>query len=145
MNCQQIERREEMQRLRYGLFLFVFLLVPALILPASGQVPSTVAPQRKLFKNHHILMALAAARGDKDLVVLIASRPGENARVADEVKRLGGEIHYREDSVDYLRARVPLASMENLAAFDGVQNLDIDLDIDKLNPSFDDWFTPEKE
>lgn len=134
-----------MQRLRYGLFLFVFLLVPALILPASGQVPSTVAPQRKLFKNHHILMALAAARGDKDLVVLIASRPGENARVADEVKRLGGEIHYREDSVDYLRARVPLASMEKLAAFDGVQNLDIDLDIDKWNPSFDDWFTPEKE
>lgn len=133
-----------MQRSRYGLALFVFFLVPMLILDASGQMRSST-PQRKLFKNHHILMALATARGDKDLVVLIASHPGENARVANEVARLGGEIHYREDSVDYLRARVPLASMEKLAAFDGVQGLDIDLDIDKWNPSFDDWFTPEKE
>ncbi|MDT8067069.1 MAG: S8 family serine peptidase [Terriglobia bacterium] len=134
-----------MQRLRYGLCLSVLMLIPAIISPALGQAHPSAAPQRKLFKNHHILMALAAARGDKDLVVLIASRPGENARVADEVTRLGGEIHFREDAVDYLRARVPLASMEKLAAFQDVQSLDIDLDVDKWNPSFDDWFTPEKE
>lgn len=134
-----------MQRLRYGQIVCIVLLAAAMLLAARGQTRSNPAVERKLFKNHHILMALAAARGDKDLVVLIASRPGDNARVADEVTRLGGEIHFREDSVDYLRARMPLKSMEDLAAFGGVQNLDIDLDIDKWNPSFDDWFAPEKE
>ena len=134
-----------MQRLRYSLFLFVLLLMPTFIVPAQGQARSNSVRQRKLFKNHHILMALAAARGDKDLVVLIASRPGRNAHVTDEVTRLGGQIHFREDAVDYLRARVPLASMEKLAAFEDVQNLDIDLNVDKWNPSFDDWFPPEKE
>jgi len=131
-------------RFTRALFLAVAIMTVTQYATAAGK-PSSIPSERKLFKNHHLLMSLAAARGDKDLVVLIASRPGENSRVAEEVQRLGGEVHFREDSVDYLRARVPLAAMEKLAAFDGTQSLDIDVDIDKWDPTFDDLFPPEKE
>ncbi|HEY3929103.1 MAG TPA: S8 family serine peptidase [Candidatus Koribacter sp.] len=126
--------------------IIIPIIIAAYALTLTGATESTNAPaERKLFKNHRLLMAIAAARGDKDLVVLIASRPGENAHVAEEVARLGGEVHFREDAVDYLRARVPLASMEKLAAYKGVQNLDIDINIDKWDPAWDDFFPPEKE
>lgn len=106
---------------------------------------SETQAKRKLFKNHRMLLALSAARGEKDVLILIASRNGSNASVVDEIKSLGGEVHYREDSVDYLRARVPLTSVEKLAAFEGVESLDLDVDIDKWDPRFDDLFPPEKE
>ncbi len=131
-------------RSRGALFVAIVILISTQVAIGAAKSASTPA-ERKLFKNHHMLMAVAAARGEKELVVLIASRPGENGRVAAEVQRLGGEVHFREDSVDYLRARVPLAAMEKLAAFDGTQSLDIDIDIDKWDPIFDDLFPPEKE
>jgi hypothetical protein len=137
------------QRYKKILFAALIILIGTILIGTQVAIgatkPATASTQRKLFKNHRLLMALAAARGDKDLVVLIASRPGDNARVVEEVQRLGGEIHFREDSVDYLRARVPLAMMENLAAFEGTQSLDIDIDVDKWNPALDDIFPPEKE
>jgi hypothetical protein len=125
--------------------LFLVLVIAFATQCAIGSEKPSRRGERKLFKNHHLLMSLAAARGDKDLVVLIASHSGQNASVAEEVQHLGGEVHFREDSVDYLRARVPLAMMEKLAAFEGVQSLDIDIDIDKWDPTFDDLFPPEKE
>lgn len=132
------------QRRKWALFAATIILIGTQ-LAIGATKPATPSAERKLFKNHRLLMALAAARGDKDLVVLIASRPGENARVVEEVQKLGGEVHFREDSVDYLRARVPLAMMEKLAAFEGTQSLDIDLDTDRWNPSLDEIFAPEKE
>lgn len=131
-------------RSRDALFVAIVILIGTQIAIGAAK-PAAASAERKLFKNHRMLMALAAARGDKDLVVLIAARPGENTRVAEEVQRLGGEVRFREDSVDYLRARVPLAMMERLAAFEGTQSLDIDIDVDKWDPSFDDIFPPEKE
>jgi len=106
--------------------------------------PGTAA-ERKLFKNHHLLLALAAARGEKDVVVLVASRPGTNARAAEAIAALNGEVHYREDSVDYLRARVPLQNVERLAENPAVQSLDVDIDANQYDPTFDDLFPPEKE
>ena len=127
-----------------ALFVVIVILIGAQVAIGAAKSASAAA-ERKLFKNHRMLMALAAARGEKDLVVLVASRPGQNGRVADEVQRLGGEVHFREDSVDYLRARVPLAVMEKLAAFEGTQSLDIDIDVYKWDPAFDEIFPPEKE
>ena len=133
-------------RARVNWALIVVVIVAGCALGAIGANENSNPPtERKLFKNHRLLMAVAAARGDKDLVVLIASRPGENSHVAEEVERVGGAVHFREDSVDYLRARVPLASMEKLAAFPSVQSLDIDINIDKWDPAWDDFFPPEKE
>lgn len=129
---------------KWALIVGSLVTIFALAAVGAGENPNAPA-ERKLFKNHRLLMAIAAARGDKDLVVLIASRPGENAQVAEEVQKLGGAVHFREDSVDYLRARVPLANMEKLAALRSVQSLDIDINIDKWDPAFDDFFPPETE
>jgi hypothetical protein len=71
-------------RSRGAFFVAIVILIGTQIAIGAAK-PVAAFAERKLFKNHRMLMALAAARGDKDLVVLIAARPGENARVAEEV------------------------------------------------------------
>jgi hypothetical protein len=110
-----------------------------------SQAAHSNAPERKLFKNHHFLLAQAAARGEKEVVLVIASRPGANARVAQQVIGLNGAVHFREDPVDYLRARIQFENVVKLAQSQDVQSLDIDFDFNKFDPSWDELFTPEKE
>jgi hypothetical protein len=102
----------------------------------SGEQPGT-ASSGKLFKNHYELIAQARLRGEKSVVVLVAARRGENSQVAREVTRLGGEVHFRADEVDYLRARMPVEKIPDLAKSENVQSLDIDVDPDKFDPTLD--------
>jgi hypothetical protein len=119
----------------------VFAIAATFLAAQATSPPSS----RKLFKNHHLLLALAAARSEKDVLLILASRPGANAKTAEEVVKLGGAVHFREDSVDYLRARVPVDGVARLAQSSNVQSLDIDVDADKWDPGWDNLFPPEKE
>jgi hypothetical protein len=98
---------------------------------------SGTAGRDKLFKNHYELITLAKLRGEKTAVVLVAAYTGQISAAAAEVKRLGGEVHFQADEVDYLRARVPVDQIQALAASSSVQSLDIDVDPDKFAPSPD--------
>ena len=91
----------------------------------------------KLFKNHQELIGQAQLRGEKDAVIVIAARPGRNPAAAADVTRLGGEVHFRADEVDYLRARMPVGQIVALADSENVQSLDIDVDYEKFDPTLD--------
>ncbi|HUF51818.1 MAG TPA: S8 family serine peptidase [Longimicrobiales bacterium] len=90
---------------------FTGLLLLLLVQAAHAQ-----APRRPfLFKDARGDLAAARARGDRDVLLVIASMPGANARVAQRITRMGGTVQFRDDDVDYVRARVPVDQVEALA------------------------------
>src|SRR5436309_3881078 len=90
---------------------------------ASGQL----APPRRpfLFKDDRGDIATAHARGDTAVTVIIAAMPGATSQLAQTIQRMGGTIRFRDDQVDYIRARVPVDSVERLAHDGNVHSLDI--------------------
>lgn len=104
----------------------VLLLAPVLGLSLSAAASSAQVARRPfLFKDGRGELAAARARGERDVTVIMAAMPGANARLAATVRALGGTIRFRDDTVDYLRARVPVDSVEKLAADPSMHSLDI--------------------
>ena len=68
----------------------------------------------------------AKSEGQGTVTVMIASHPGANNQVASGLANLGAVVRYREDSVSYIRARVPIDKVEAAAALPGVKQLDLD-------------------
>jgi Subtilase family len=73
-------------------------------------------------------MELAALRasGDSTVSMVFACLRGQTGHLAAAIVKLGGEIRYRDDSVDYLRARVPMEAAESLVASGAIDAADID-------------------
>src|SRR5271168_2072617 len=90
-------------------------------------------PHDRMYKHARMLIALAEVRNEKDAVILVASRTGKNPAVAAEFAKMGGEVHYRADDVDYLRGRLPVGQIMALAASPDVQSLDLDVDTDRFD------------
>ncbi|MFC4313947.1 S8 family serine peptidase [Steroidobacter flavus] len=118
---------------------------------------SSAEPKRPfLFKDSRGELADAHANDKRTVSLLIASAKGMNSRVAEEAHRLGGEVRYREDSVDYLRVAIAPDAVEALVAFPQVQSADIQSNSDRradiqlpsaddasLPPSTDDPWPPQ--
>jgi hypothetical protein len=108
-----------MRRFPVALVFLFFLLASAV----SAQVPR----RPFLFKDARGELAQARARGEVDVLLVIASMPGQNRRVADAVAGFGGTVQYRDDDVDYLRARMPIDQVEALVAHPGVHSVDVSI------------------
>lgn len=80
-----------------------------------------------LFKDARGELAAARARGDTTVTLVVASMPGQNAKVAALVSRLGGTIGYRDDDVDYLRVRLPVDSVDRLVGHVLVHSADVSI------------------
>jgi subtilisin family serine protease len=95
-------------------------LTTLLVLAVSSSVVDAQAsrsdPPRRpfLYKDSRGEIAAARVRGDTAVTLVIASMPGMNARAVRRIEAMGGTIRYRDDDVDYLRARVPLDSVDRL-------------------------------
>ena len=106
-----------MRHIRFFLAFAFFTAAPSV---------SAQAPRRPfMFKDARSEVAAARVRGDSDVLLIIASMPGANARVARIITALGGTIRFRDDDVDYLRARVPVDSVEQLAGDPAVHSLEV--------------------
>ena len=92
---------------------------------SAGQIDAQIPRRGFLFKDTRGDIAAARARGEKDVLLVIASMPGANARVAKAITAKGGTIQFREDDVDYLRARLPLDQVDLLAADKDVHSINI--------------------
>jgi hypothetical protein len=90
---------------------------------------------KKLSKRDHAAIADARARGQQQIGLMIAAKPGANALVASGINALGGTIRYQDDSVDYLRALVPIDKADQAAGLDGVQAANVDRLIPIGDPS----------
>lgn len=103
---------------------FTALILGAFTPPDAGAQP---ARRPYLFKDARGELAQARARGDAEVVVVIASMPGRNARVAAVVTGMGGRIGFRFDEVDYLRAWVPVQGADDLADHPDVHSIDVSI------------------
>ncbi len=101
-------------------------LTLALVLPAP-HASAQVQRRPFLFKDARGELAQAMARGEADVLLVIASMPGQNARVASAIAALGGTVQFQDDDVDYIRARVPVDGVEELAAHSAVHSTDISI------------------
>jgi subtilisin family serine protease len=105
---------------------FLLLTLCSALNPAhlNAQEP----PRRAfLFKDSRGEIAQARVRGEPDILLVIASMPGRNGQVAAAVASLGGTVQYRDDEVDYLRARVPLDRVEELMGHPAVHSADVSM------------------
>src|SRR5262249_10018422 len=95
-----------------------------LSLPWSFGLTSSIK-QGNLRKGDRARLAGEYAGGSTEVMLLIAAKQGANASLVREIEGRGGKIRYREDSVDYLRANVPIAQVEKIANLDSVQCINV--------------------
>lgn len=108
-----------------SLTLVLTLLLPMFGVSAAPQ-SAPMGKEDKLGKHDRQQLAEARANGKSTVTLLIAAFPGSNNQAAAEVAALGGVVQYREDSVNYLRAELPIDAVEALAQAAGVQAVDLD-------------------
>ncbi|MGH3071969.1 MAG: S8 family serine peptidase, partial [Gaiellaceae bacterium] len=118
-------------RLVAGLGLGVLTCL-ALFGAGSAGAQSTAV---ELSKHERSLVAIATAKGEKTITLIIASNGKANARVASALTKLGATIGYREDTVDYIRAAVPLDKLEAVLALQDVFAVDVDEEIPVGDPT----------
>ena len=106
-----------------------FTPVAIFALAALAPLPAHAQPDRRpyLFKDARGELAQARVRGESEVVVVVASMPGRNARVAAAIERMGGRIGFRFDEVDYVRGWVPVDGVEALAGSPDVHSLDVSI------------------
>ncbi len=94
---------------------------------AGSSLSAQVARRPLLFKDSRAELAQSLAIGENDVLLVIASMPGRNAQLAGAIELLGGTIQYRDDDVDYLRARVPLDRIQELTSNAALHSVDVSL------------------
>ena len=119
MNLFTIHRGDGMRHWRCFLAVLGIIAAPGVF----AQVPR----RPFLFKDSRGEVAAARARGERDVLLVIASMPGANASVANTITSLGGTVQFRDDDVDYLRGRVPVDHVEQLAGHALVHSLDVSI------------------
>ena len=95
------------------------------VLPADAS--AQVARRPMLFKDSRAELAQARARGEDDVLLVMAAMPNQVGQLATVVEAVGGEIQFRDDEVDYLRARVPLEGIDAITAASSLHSIDVSL------------------
>src|SRR5262245_16876147 len=80
----------------------------------------------KLGSRGEQLLEEAQQAGKSRLVLLIAVRSGSINQAVADISRLGGTIQYRDDTIGYVRASVPVAQVKAVAALSSVNAVDVD-------------------
>ena len=106
--------------------MFSLLLVLAVASSAVGPAFAQAGTGGGLSKHDRELLAEAILNGKSTVTLLIASRPGANKMVASGLTKLGATIRYREDTVNYISAIVPVNKVEAAASLSGVMATDLD-------------------
>lgn len=88
------------------------LVAAALMTAAAAAAPTPST----LTKDGRALLAIAIAGEQKEVSVILLANTGKNAEVVSRIEQLGGQVKFREDAVDYLRAMVPTSQVDTLAA-----------------------------
>ncbi len=111
--------------MRLLFWILLITIVPGV--PYSAFAQAGTARRSFLFKDNRGDLASARARGESEVTVIVAAMPGANARLVRAIEKMGGTIRFRADNVDYLRARVPVDSVDRLVRDPLVHSLDINM------------------
>src|ERR1051325_11919944 len=105
--------------------LIVLFLLGNAVSQRREQV-ATFEGKSKLLKRDRESLAHAYAEGKTEVMLVIAAAPATNAAVATQLASLGGKIRYRDDEVDYLRARIPIGNVEQIARLRNIDSINLD-------------------
>lgn len=81
------------------------------------------------------LLAEAEAKGEKEVMLIVATEKGEAKDVAADLKKLGGKIAKQVDAVGYVRAQVPTSAVLRAAKLPGVEAIDLNESIPLPDPT----------
>ncbi|HEY0729642.1 MAG TPA: S8 family serine peptidase, partial [Pyrinomonadaceae bacterium] len=105
----------------------VLLSLSHLIIPCAVNAKrSSAPPLAKLRKIDRERAIAAKLQNKKDVMLVVAAKPGMNAAVVQEATNFGAVIRFREDSVDYLRLRVPVDRIYDVAGLSTVEIVAVD-------------------
>ena len=111
------------------------LLAALLLLVFAGSAGAGPDGGNGLSKQDREALAEATIAGKSTVGVLIASKTGANATVVAGLQGLGANVRYRDDSIDYVRAFVPINKVNDVANLNGVQAVTLDRLIPIDDPS----------
>jgi hypothetical protein len=106
-----------MRKRWYGLIAVALVAVTALPAATAAQGGSG-----KLSKDDQA--AIAGKSGA--VTLLVASKPGANRTTVTGVAKLGGQVQYRDDALDYLRVRIDAGKADAVSALASVQAAELD-------------------
>src|SRR5687768_6120603 len=76
--------------------------------------PAATQTRSKLKKHDRLRLIEARLQETPEVTLLIAASPGANKKVVEQITSVRGRIQYQDDDVSYLRAKVPLLSVEKI-------------------------------
>lgn len=91
-------------------------------------------PGSRLSKHDKQLLAAQVADGADQTMLIIAAQRGKNTSLVGAIESEGGIVRYRDDSLDYTRARVPTARVNKIAAAAGIEAVELDELLPLPNP-----------
>jgi hypothetical protein len=80
---------------------------------------------RALSPRDRELLAEARARGDKEVIMQIATEPGRSAEVLKVIESLGGIIRAHHEDLGYISAAVPTDKVDAVAQIQFVQTVSL--------------------
>jgi hypothetical protein len=102
-------------------------------LPVANLAPKSDMKSR-LSLDDRRLLAEARARGDAEVILLIAAAPGRAGEVVTAIEGLGGVVRSFDKDLHYVSAVVPTGEVEAVAALGGVQAVNLDDEIPVRDP-----------
>jgi hypothetical protein len=102
-----------------GMTALFVVSIPAIAGGSSGSRPG-------LSKHDRELVADARANGSSTVTLLVATQPGAAKQVVAGLSGLGATIQYRDDTLGYVRATVPIDKANSVPGLAGVQAVNAD-------------------
>ena len=98
-------------------------------MPGTAVADPTTPPENPavdLGTHDRELIAEARAAGKRTVEILVATERGAASSGVAQLTDAGAKIRYRADQIGYVRAEVPIDSVEKMAALSDVVSLDVD-------------------
>jgi Subtilase family len=99
------------------------------IQPCAAQLrrsPQSGLPVAKFRKGDRERLIAARLQGKSEVMLVVAAKPGRNPLVVREATNLGAVVRFREDTIDYLRLRVPIDRVDEVARLNDIEVLAVD-------------------
>ena len=80
----------------------VLLSLGILLILTVSSITAQVPRRSFLFKDARGELAQARAKGETDVLLVIASMPDQNEQVAQAIAGIGGTVQFQADEVDYI-------------------------------------------
>jgi hypothetical protein len=96
----------------------------------------------RLLKHDRLRLVEALAQNKSHVTVLLAARPGMNAALVSEVRKLNGAVQWRDDDVDYIRAEIGPKRVQELSYSAAIESINLAGGVDYLNLPDDEAQAP---